>query len=39
MVAIEDDVQTRFDALQEKLVPLWRSIERLSEDEQTIVVG
>src|SRR5256712_9730083 len=38
MVAIEDDVQTRFDALQEKLVPLWRSIERLSEDEQTIVV-
>ena len=38
MVAIEDDVQTRFDALQEKLVPLWHSIERLSEDEQTIVV-
>src|SRR5438128_4925655 len=38
MTAILDDVQTRFDALQEKLVPLWRSIERLSEDEQTIVV-
>jgi len=32
------DVQTRFDALQKKLIPLWRSIERLSEDEQTIVV-
>src|SRR5712692_6120891 len=38
MTVILDDVQTRFDALQEKLVPLWRSIERLSEDEQTIVV-
>src|SRR5229473_3902578 len=38
MTVILDDVQARFDALQEKLVPLWRSIERLSEDEQTIVV-
>jgi PGM1 C-terminal domain len=29
---------TRFDALQQKLVPLWQSIERLNESEQTIVV-
>jgi hypothetical protein len=28
----------RFDELQRKLVPLWTSIERLSQDEQTIVV-
>jgi hypothetical protein len=27
-----------FDQLQTRLVPLWRSIERLSQDEQTIVV-
>ena len=32
------DVQTRFDALQRKLVPLWNSIQSLSQDEQTIVV-
>jgi len=30
--------EQRYDELQRKLVPLWRSIERLSEDEQTIVV-
>ena len=29
---------TRFDELQQKLVPLWQSIERLNESEQTIVV-
>jgi pheganomycin biosynthesis PGM1-like protein len=28
----------RFDELQRKLVPLWKSIERLNQDEQTIVV-
>ena len=27
-----------FDELQTRLVPLWRSIERLNQDEQTIVV-
>jgi hypothetical protein len=30
--------QAAYDALQAKLVPLWRSIERLNTDEQTIVV-
>jgi hypothetical protein len=30
--------QASYDALQAKLVPLWRSIERLNTDEQTIVV-
>jgi hypothetical protein len=30
--------QVAYDALQAKLVPLWRSIERLNTDEQTIVV-
>ena len=28
----------RFEELQQKLVPLWKSIERLNQDEQTIVV-
>ena len=28
----------RFEALQAKLVPLWHSIERMNQDEQTIVV-
>jgi hypothetical protein len=32
------DAQARFEALQEKLVPLWRSIEALNQEEQTIVV-
>jgi hypothetical protein len=32
------DVQERFEALQRKLVPLWRSIKALNQDEQTIVV-
>ncbi len=34
----EYDTQQRFDALQAQLVPLWRSIHALSDDEQTIVV-
>jgi PGM1 C-terminal domain len=33
-----EEAQTRFDELQEKLVPLWQSIERMTQDEQTIVV-
>ena len=32
------DAQARFEALQERLVPLWHSIEHLNADEQTIVV-
>jgi hypothetical protein len=34
----ETEKAARFDALQKKLVPLWQSIERMSEDAQTIVV-
>jgi hypothetical protein len=30
--------QSEFDQLQKKLVPLWKSIERLNQDPQTIVV-
>jgi PGM1 C-terminal domain len=30
--------QLTFDQLQTRLVPLWKSIERMSQDEQTIVV-
>ena len=33
-----DEAAAQFDALQKKLVPLWRSIERFNQDEQTIVV-
>ncbi len=33
-----EEAQARFDALQEKLVPLWQSMERMTQDEQTIVV-
>jgi hypothetical protein len=33
-----EEAQARFDALQQKLVPLWQSMERMTEDEQTIVV-
>ena len=33
-----EEAQTRFDGLQEKLVPLWRSMDRMTHDEQTIVV-
>lgn len=32
------DSQTEFDQLQKKLVPLWKSIEHLNQDPQTIVV-
>src|SRR6267378_1045812 len=32
------DSQAQFDQLQKKLVPLWKSIERLNQDPQTIVV-
>jgi hypothetical protein len=32
------DSQAEFDQLQKKLVPLWKSIERFSQDPQTIVV-
>jgi hypothetical protein len=33
-----EEAQARFDTLQEKLVPLWHSMERMTQDEQTIVV-
>jgi hypothetical protein len=32
------DSEAEFDRLQKKLVPLWKSIERLNQDPQTIVV-
>jgi hypothetical protein len=32
------DLSTRFEALQAKLGPLWRSIQQMTSDEQTIVV-
>ncbi len=32
------ELQARFDRLQEKLVPLWKSIQTMSQDPQTIVV-
>ncbi|MBM3658887.1 MAG: hypothetical protein FJW95_05210 [Actinobacteria bacterium] len=32
------DAQARFEALQARLVPLWHSIQEMSDDEQTIVV-
>jgi len=35
---IATDSQAEFDQLQKKLVPLWKSIERFSQDPQTIVV-
>lgn len=33
-----DAVQARFDALQERLVPLWSSMQEMTDDAQTIVV-
>src|SRR5437870_5768270 len=33
-----EEAATQFDRLQQKLVPLWRSIESFNQDEQTIVV-
>src|SRR5437588_3981786 len=35
---IVPDSQAEFDELQKKLVPLWKSIEHLNQDPQTIVV-
>jgi len=35
---VPDIVQSRFDALQRKLIPLWRSIQSFNQDEQTIVI-
>src|SRR5881296_737437 len=35
---ITADSQAEFDQLQKKLVPLWKSIERLNQDPQTILV-
>ena len=32
------DAQTRFESLQERLVPLWQSIQAMNQDPQTIVV-
>src|ERR1700747_1104577 len=32
------DSQEQFDELQQKLMPLWKSIEHLNQDPQTIVV-
>lgn len=34
----EADATEKFDALQRQLVPLWRSIQAMNQDEQTIVV-
>src|SRR4249919_3934913 len=34
----ESEEAARFDELQRRLVPLWQSIQTLTEDEQTIVV-
>ena len=34
----EDEAQRRFEALQKKLVPLWKHICRFNDREQTIVV-
>ncbi len=36
--SVSDLVQSRFDELQQKLVPLWKSIQSFNQDEQTIVV-
>lgn len=35
---VEPRDQTAFDQLQEKLIPLWSSLDHLNKDEQTIVV-
>src|SRR5437016_4659750 len=35
---VASDSETEFDRLQNKLVPLWKSIERFNQDPQTIVV-
>lgn len=33
-----DEAQTRFEALQRKLIPLWKSIRAFNQDPQTIIV-
>jgi hypothetical protein len=35
---VDTDREARFEELQQKLVPLWKSIRSLNQDEQTIVV-
>lgn len=35
----EEQAEARFDQLQKKLVPLWKSMRSLTDDEQTIVVA
>src|SRR5438094_3479962 len=35
---VASESKERFDHLQKKLVPLWKSIERFNQDPQTIVV-
>jgi hypothetical protein len=35
----EAEAEARFDLLQQKLVPLWKSIRAMNQDEQTIVVA
>ena len=35
----EAEAEARFDELQQKLVPLWKSIRAMTQDEQTIVVA
>ncbi len=35
----EEEADARFAELQKKLIPLWRSIQAMSQDEQTIVVA
>jgi PGM1 C-terminal domain len=37
-VKVDTDREARFEQLQQKLVPLWKSIRSLNQDEQTIVV-
>ncbi|HEX9259961.1 MAG TPA: peptide ligase PGM1-related protein [Acidimicrobiales bacterium] len=37
-IAVDAEVQAQFEVLQRKLVPLWRSIQVLNQDPQTIVV-
>jgi hypothetical protein len=34
----EVEAESRFEKLQQKLIPLWESIEQLNQDDQTIVV-
>ena len=36
--ATAGETKASFDELQQKLIPLWKSIESFNEDEQTIVV-